>query len=101
MNMKPRPSYPRSTPAPSTTSSTSDWDAPEEGPLSAALREPAISRESTIPRDPPITRESAANREVPATATATTNTTVVDVEDDDASHFVADERYEEIKRGET
>ena len=83
MNMKPRPSYPRTNPP--TPSSASDWDTPEEGPLSASM-----SREAPITREPPIVRETA-----PQVAN------VVDVEDDDAVHFVADERYEEIKRGET
>jgi len=48
----------------------------------------------------PITRESSQHREpAPAPVQPAVVAPIIDVEDDDASHFVADGRYEEIKRG--
>jgi transcription termination factor Rho len=89
MTMKPRPSYPRTTPA--SPAIPAGWDVPDEAPLSASM-----SRETAIPRETPIARETPIQREpVPVPAPVP----IVDVEDDDASHFVADGRYEEIKRG--
>ena len=69
--MKPRPSIARSNPSPSATANT--WDLPEEAPPLAYAREavPAV----------PLSNEDVE-------------------EDDDEPNFVADARYEEIKRGE-
>ena len=90
MNMKPRPSYPRTTPA----TPASGWDSPGEGPLSSSM-----ARETPLTREP-LSREPILQREAPVAVPAPP-AKIVDVEedDDDASHFVADERYEEIKRG--
>jgi len=85
MNMKPRPSYPRSNPSPA--SSTSDWDALDDaGPLSASMN-----------RETPISRESSVRDPIPAPAPNDDE----EEEIDDSAHFVRDERYEEIKRGES
>ena len=71
MNMKPRPSYPRTTPASSAPSAPAGWDFAEEAPLSSS-----VGRESA-----PIARETPLQREPVAPPAAPSK--IVDVEEDD------------------